>query len=219
MSQTFEQIVLEKHKRTPKSLYVEDTGFKLEQIQDNVKLMSRDADDPSGPIFVRGSATIENCTIKEWIECVGTVDKDYRKQWDPLVYDLKLVEHIRDDWKVFYIHFKSNVYLVSDRDFVYARNVFYSEDGKSCFLVSVSVEHEKCPPVSGIVRGGCVLAGWYLEEIHDEKSGKTDLYVVYLAQTDFAGWIPASVARSNLIDQPMNITRVAKLLNKTLAKQ
>jgi hypothetical protein len=68
------QIVLDKHNKTPKERYIDEVGWTLVKEEGNIRIMTRDADVSSEPHYTRGTATLENCTMKEFLDVICVED-------------------------------------------------------------------------------------------------------------------------------------------------
>ncbi|KAL9655559.1 hypothetical protein ABK040_002226 [Willaertia magna] len=195
--------------------YINDpNAFKLEKREENIKIST--VEHTNGSI-VRGDAIIKNCTVEEFLAVISSLDLKQRQNYDQKVKNLSEVDKFSDNDGNFSIRYqliKSPSMMVSERDFLYIEHTITLE-GNVTLFVATSVDdvygnNDKVPKTSGAVRGTNYFTSFEL------KQEGNDLVIKYVAQANPNGWIPTSIANSVVLDRPMAIARIAKLLGKTV---
>ncbi|KAJ1568142.1 hypothetical protein HK405_003502 [Cladochytrium tenue] len=125
-------------------------------------------------------------------------DPEGRKAWDPRFERAEVVGSW-DDGATLLVHsLQKGVLLISGRDFCSANRVFREEG--VIYLVQVSVEDPRVPPVHGRVRGTLKVAVWIVRPAASGTPGHSD--VTYIAHVDPNGSIPSAVLRVGATETP-----------------
>ena len=196
-----------------------------QRLQNCVTVSTRHLDLPDGtpapksaPILVKGECIVKNCAPKEFFDIVDHDDIAVQQKFDPklIVLQTKKIynEKERDDVSVYRVAFESPTSLVSNRDFVFVRDVKRKDNESFICNLSCSVrETVDWPLERHFVRGHIHFSYWQLEV---SPFNANDMKVTYINCVDLCGWIPTVILNLLSNDQPLVIQKIAKLLNKEL---
>lgn len=112
-------------------------------------------------------------------------------RWRPNLKFFELIESISANTDIARLHVKG-VTGISERDFLDTRRWVLRDKPGSFMYAFISCEHDKAPPVSGVVRGVNHI-GSLLVEPHPSDPKKC--YMQWIFCSDIKGWVPAALIR------------------------
>lgn len=174
-----------------RALKAEHEEWEFVTEKDGVKVTRK------GQLEVKGEGVIHGTPLQviKFIE-----DLERKKQYDPMFDYGHLVEELDPATKVVYQKFKG-IWPVSPRDFCTLVGLRMVQD--TVILVGISYTHKECPVNSSIVRGTVKLGTFICRRLSDSTSS-----LVYVAEVDLGGSVPASVLRHIAVQQPMVVSRI-----------
>eukprot|EP01119_Soliformovum_irregulare_P008301 TRINITY_DN21434_c0_g1_i1.p1 TRINITY_DN21434_c0_g1~~TRINITY_DN21434_c0_g1_i1.p1 ORF type:complete len:247 (-),score=71.72 TRINITY_DN21434_c0_g1_i1:76-750(-) len=113
-------------------------------------------------------------------------DPEYRAEWDENMIEGLLIEQLDRHNDIGYYAAKVPS-PVSNRDFVNQRS-WRVKEGTEWLIFNHSVVHPKMPEKKGFVRAKSILTGYIV------RPAQGGCNLIYLTQSDPAGWIPTYVA-------------------------
>eukprot|EP00730_Choanoeca_flexa_P002996 TRINITY_DN11255_c0_g1_i2.p1 TRINITY_DN11255_c0_g1~~TRINITY_DN11255_c0_g1_i2.p1 ORF type:complete len:1009 (+),score=297.20 TRINITY_DN11255_c0_g1_i2:259-3027(+) len=180
-------------------------GWKFETNKRGI-VIDKKAVPNSNNIMVRGTGVIPFPPVAVY-EVLANLDK--KSEWNSQFSCLEEIEEldvctriIRDEYKP--------IFPTSGRDFCLLQSVSFEEDGG--FVVSTrSIEDDRCPPKSGLVRGGITVGGAVCQPL---KEDPMKCRFVYMMAIDPKGTIPTFVANVVAVSQPLAVADIRDLLMK-----
>ncbi len=162
---------------------------------------------------VQGSKYVEFMGITDVdapVEVVEQVFRDYRSfpQWYAMCSEIRLVKEFNKDHKI--VYFVADMpFPVKDRDMV-VDTVFEvdKEPGKTLILMN-ALKDPLVPVQSKYVRMTHLVGKYTLTRVNDSTT-----HVVYVVDSDPAGYIPASITNALAKDQPFDTLKGLKEMVK-----
>ncbi|KAL7712699.1 Phosphatidylcholine transfer protein [Entamoeba marina] len=127
-------------------------------------------------------------------------DEEFRGQWDSLLLNRKIIETIDDCNSI--IHYTTKIPMISDRDYIYYKSCWMSDDKDEFIIFNKSTTHPDYPETSKYVRAYCAMSGYMVKK---NKEGKPIFY--YLVNNAFGGWVPTWVMNSLISSQGYSLMK------------
>ncbi|KAJ3304402.1 hypothetical protein HDV03_002883 [Kappamyces sp. JEL0829] len=155
--------------------------------------------------LVRGDSFFANETPQRVLSVIR--NPNTRSQWDARFDGMKVTEHFPEG-AVLATSVQKGQFPVAPRDLCHLISVKASLDAgdNAIDYLTISVKDERCPPVSGKVRGEIMLASWRLRAVSDGVA------VSYVAYVDPQGSIPTSLFKLVQSQVALCVPNVGKYL-------
>ncbi|XP_048585705.1 kinesin-like protein KIF16B isoform X2 [Nematostella vectensis] len=152
-------------------------GWTFQHVQKEVAILRKREELPTGFIYCfMGRGIIETSPRTVW-EAVRNPLSRYI--YDNMLKKISIVEHVEEGLKVVYmLHETTQCFLTHSRDFCYVSKE--RVEGNKFVLASQSIDHERSPPVPGIIRAQIMSSGWIVEPI--EINGRECSMVWYITK-------------------------------------
>lgn len=148
----------------------------------NLKVMRKETG--SSPVaIIKAQMTIENTTPEKVHFCIW--DGNYRRQWDTVIKDFKVLETFSENSDLIYFYAQSPVpRIVANREFLQRRG--FRKQGNSIEIVYYSADRPDIPTQEGWVRAQTIISGYTIQPV----PGTTNVCVNFISQNDVKGLIP-----------------------------
>ncbi|KAL7715745.1 Phosphatidylcholine transfer protein [Entamoeba marina] len=111
--------------------------------------------------------------LMQIFDCLN--DENYRNQWDGLLLNRKIVETI-DDCNCI-IHYTTKIPFISNREYVYYKSIWMSDNKDEFIIFNKSTTHPDCPQTTKFLK----------------KDGNGKIIFYYLLNNSFGGKVPSRV--------------------------
>lgn len=183
-----------------KALCDDTDQWKLEYQKNNTNVWTKSNDNSAFKV-VKVRTTFEDVPASVLYDVLH--DPDYRKVWDHSMLEAYEICCVNPNNDIGYYALRSPPPL-RNRDFVTQRS--WLDTGKEKWILNHSVNHEKCPPRKGFIRGVSYLTGYLLRELGPDK-----VQFTYVSQSDPRGKLPVWVVnKATKILAPKIIYRIYK---------
>ena len=136
--------------------------------------------------------------------------RSFRKA--PSMKSTKLLKVYNDRTALRYLEYKGLAF-VSGRDFCNIHH--WRPVGEEIHAVAYAEERlDLAPPVSGLVRGKLIIAGYILEPIQIDGNNNVMTKVTYVVKTDIGGSVPGWVIKMKSKEQPMQLLTLLTMLDE-----
>ena len=143
--------------------------------------MAKIIEDNNPVVLIRGRDTLDfPCEVM--FEVLHNIEK--RKEWDTVLQELHVVQKIDDSTDVIYNSVKG-VMGASPRDFLQMRKYYQDCRGFDYIIVNKSCELEEKPPIKKNVRANCIIGGYLLKKVDQNKT-----MLGMIMQVDINGYVP-----------------------------
>ena len=113
---------------------------------------------------------------------------DYRCDWDPMVKNMMMIDHLMDEPTFYYS--MPNELNIFPRDFIVTQShVQNYQGGSTSVIINVTPKSYTQEPTQDYVRGTVIFNGWIIRSTGDEG----DSTVSWVSKLDMAGVIPRSI--------------------------
>ncbi|ELP91045.1 phosphatidylcholine transfer protein, putative [Entamoeba invadens IP1] len=127
-------------------------------------------------------------------------DEEFRDQWDSLLLKREKLRQIDDSNQI--IHYFTTLPMVANRDYVYYKSLWMSDDKDEFIIMNKSIELPDCPATSDYVRAQCEMSGYMVK-----KNDKGEGIFYYYTYNAFGGWVPSWVMNSLISSQGLSLMK------------
>lgn len=192
------------------TLMAEDVTEGWDVVKDTPDLKVYKKIPENSPVaIIKATIIVQNTTVDDALFAIW--DGKFRREWDDVVQDFKVLEKHSETSDVIYFYAASPMpAIVSNREFVQHRK--YRKDDKGILIVYWSADMESLPVPTGWVRANTIISGYYIKPIEDG----VEMY--FISQNDVRGKIPPklinAVAPTKAMEWSRKFKRACILLKK-----
>lgn len=157
-----------------------NSNFQLVYKDKNLKIVKKHTKN-NPVILIKAEATLN---IKPNLLCELIYNLKWRKKWDKVLSDFKIVDKIDESSDVIFSLYKAP-FGISNREFLQKRFIFENIENFDFILAFENAEHENCKVKDGHIRTDSIMGGYLIQKLENDKS-----YLYIISQTDIKGVIP-----------------------------